>query len=50
MSGQNRLVMSKNAIEGNSEEKLRNELWNANEEAIQDTQEGIPLKAANKNS
>lgn len=44
MSGSNRLANSINTIEGNSQEELKAKLANANEEAIEATEEGIPCK------
>ena len=48
MSGTNRLVQSKNAIEGSDEETLREALWNADQKAKDILEEGLPLKAAKK--
>lgn len=46
MSGQNRLILSKCATEGNDENVIREELWDADNEAKSILETGISLKAA----
>lgn len=44
MSGSNRLINSKNTLEGNSQSRLKTELMDGNNQAVTDTEEGISTK------
>lgn len=44
MSGVNRLINSKNTIEGNSQQSLKEKLMQGNTSAVEATNAGIPCK------